>query len=65
MTHCGDGMHGGLNSSVSLLRLQAYGKAQSCVCVCGLISRAPWDSLAALESVEINSKSSEIFQHDF
>lgn len=46
MTHCGDGMHCGINSSVSALRLRAHGKAQSCVCVCGLISKAPQDSLA-------------------
>ena len=60
MTRCGDGMHCGINSSASVSVVRAHGKAQSCVCVCGLISKAPQDSSVALERVEIIRKSREL-----
>lgn len=51
MTHWGVEMHRGINSSVAVLRLRAHCKAWSCVCVCGLISKAPQDALAEMRRI--------------
>ena len=44
-------------AELTLQRDDLYGKAQSCVCVCGLISKASWDVTRGC--VEIIRKSSD------